>query len=359
MRIFANKSEAEKKKIIAAIVLGVLAIGSLLYTFGGILISKRSQPITPRNTSSAPLNSSKSQTTPLEQSSQIVNQSDIESEWLTTPVSYNPSAFLAPEAGHNIFAFYEPPPPTPYQPTPTPEMPTPKPTPTPPLVITSINPQTVYAGTRSLRLEVNGGNFTPSTYIFWNGSQLPTIFVSPQKLIADIPSALLATEGAKQIEVRSGDGKLYSLPSILTVQPAPVPQFKYIGLIARRSYNNDTAYFQQQDQTPFGARLGDIVGNRFRVVSISSKEVVLEDVELGFRHRLPLTQSTDTNSTRRNEVPPGFPPDAFIAPPVTTPNPPQQEVIPGIPPNIPRYVPPNQRKKQEKSDDEDDEDGNR
>lgn len=362
MKILENKTEAEKKKIILAIVLGILALISLVYTFGGMFISRNSKPITPR-VSTTP------QTTQSDNSreaTRLPNQAEIESEWLTTPVSYNPSSFLAPEAGRNIFAFYEPPPPTPYQPTPTPES-TPKPTPTPPLTISFLNPQSVYAGTKGFRLEVNGTNFTPETYIFWNGSQLPTIFVSPQKLMADISAAMVSSEGVRQIEVRSVDGKLYSLPTIFTVQAPPRPQFKYIGLIARRSYNNDTAYFQEGDRTPFGARLGDVIGERFRVVSISSKEVVLEDVNLGFRHRLPLTQSNESPQQRQNNVvPPGFPPDVVMAPPPVNPNvpvpPPQQEVIPGIPPNIPRYIPPGQQKKieKEKSEDlDDDDDGNK
>ncbi|MFN3330046.1 MAG: IPT/TIG domain-containing protein, partial [Pyrinomonadaceae bacterium] len=230
MKFLEGKSQKEKNKIILAVVLGILAVVSLTYTLSGFFVSGK-------KTTSASARQTPSPTKDAERP-QPLNQDDINSYWLTTPVSYNPSAFLAPEPTRNIFAFYEPPPPDPFQPTPIPTVELPKPTPTPPLTLTSITPQSVYAGTKSLKLQVSGANFTPDTYIFWNGIQLPTNFVNSQVLTADVPATLIANEGAARIEVRSPDGKLYSLPLILNVQPPPRPQFKYVGLIARRSYNN-------------------------------------------------------------------------------------------------------------------------
>ncbi len=43
---------------------------------------------------------------------------------------------------------------------------------------------------------------------------------------------------------------------------------------------------------PFGARLNDIVDNRFRLIDISPTEVVLEDTTLGFKHRVPISKGT-------------------------------------------------------------------
>jgi hypothetical protein len=357
MKFLEGKSQKEKNKLILAIVLGILAVSSLTYTLSGFFVSgKKSITVNAKQTPSPDRTTDQPQ--PL-------SQADIDSYWLTTPVSYNPSAFWASEPTRNIFAFYEPPPSEPFQPTPTPTVEPPKPTPTPPLILTSITPQSVYAGSKSFKLQANGANFTSETYIFWNGIQLPTNFVNSQTLTADVPATLIVNEGVARIEVRSPDGSLYSTPLILNVQPPPRPQFKYVGLIARRSYNNDTAYFQEGDKQPFGARLNDVVGERFRVISISSKEVVLEDIYLGFRHRLAMTQSSSSGQQQQPPVYnplPGFPPDAIYAPPPVNPtnpvNPVNTEVIPGIPPNIPRYVPPNQRKKQQE-DEDDNEDGNR
>ena len=73
-------------------------------------------------------------------------------------------------------------------------------------------------------------------------------------MIADVPAGLIAAEGSRQLIVQSVDGKKYSLQVIYNVQAPPKPQFQYIGMIARKRYNNDTAYFLEQGkQTPMSA----------------------------------------------------------------------------------------------------------
>jgi hypothetical protein len=241
------------------------------------------------------------------------------------------------------------------------------------LLVSFLTPQSVYAGEKGFRLEVNGDKFTPETKINFNGSALPTNFISPQKITADIPANFIAAEGPRQIEVRSQNGKLYSLPVMLNVQAPPRPQLAYIGMIARRSYNNDTAYLQETGKPlPYGVRLNDVVQARFRVVSISSAEIVLEDTSLGFKHRIPMYrpdpgQSADTKSRGGSQNPndgsfiqqyPGFPPQSF--PPQGYP-----QNIPGIPANIrpyyPNQQPPNRPpdKKEDQNIDEDDDGNNR
>ena len=119
---------------------------------------------------------------------------------------------------------------------------------------------------------------------------------------------------------------------------------------------------EQGRQTPMSARLSDVVGGRFRLMSISAEETVFEDVSLGFRHRVPLwrpapgTASTSGPSRPGSETyVPYNPGSNFQVQP--------GQSIPGIPDNIPRYVPPaaaNRQptdKKDQKDDDDDDGDG--
>ena len=63
-------------------------------------------------------------------------------------------------------------------------------------------------------------------------------------------------------------------------------------MIGRKRYNNDTAYFTEGDNkgNPFGARLNDVVNNRFRLISITPSEVTLQDVDLGFKHRVAISK---------------------------------------------------------------------
>ena len=166
-----------------------------------------------------------------------------------------------------------------------------------------------YAGSKGFRLEIGGDRFTPDSRIYFNGNELPTTFISPQKLTAEIPANLIAGEGARQIIVQTPDGKLYSNQIMLNVQAPPRPEFRYIGMIARKGYNNDTAYFEEKGKKePVGARLNDIVGGRFRLFSISSSEVVFEDKELGFRHKMALYRPDpgQSASTGRPDNPAGF-----------------------------------------------------
>ena len=341
LNIFAGKTPTERNKIIAATVLGVFSLFSLYLAFGGNIFSRKPSVTVKTSPSPSPsVSPADENLTPIK----AATQAEIDFGWTTTPVAYNPGGIGAPDAGRNIFAFYEPPPPTPYSPTPTPPpppetpLPTPEPTPTPPYLVGFVSPGSVYAGQKTFRLEVSGDKFQPDSQILFNGTPLPTTFISPQQLVAEVPESLISSEGARTIIVVSPDGK-YSNQFSLNVQSPPKPAFQYIGVIARKRYNNDTAYFQEQGKKdPFGARLNDVVGGRFRLVSISASETVFEDVNLGFRHKLALyrpppgTPTGGSSDGGYNTVP------SSGVNPYNQPE--RRQSIPGIPDNIPVYTPP-------------------
>ncbi len=355
MKLFEGKSPAERNKLIAAMSLGALALIALTYTFGGMFFGSKAPAVTVKvSPTSTPKSSPKSDAA---QNASLPNQEAINFDYTTTPVVYNPGSFYAPDAGRNIFAFYEPPPPTPYSPTPTPTPPivvpkTPEPTPTPPQLLAGITPQTVFAGSKGFRLEVSGDGFTPDTFIVFNGFQVPTTFIGPQKLTADIPANFIGSAGSPTISVRTPDGKLYSNQISFEIQAPPTPQIQYIGMIARRRYNNDTAYFQEQGKpTPISARLNDVVGGRFRLISISAEETIFEDVNLGFKHKLALYRPEPGQASSTGGAPTGapnrggnnqynqpVPTNNQYTPPVPTYIQPQEN-IPGIPTNIQRSTP--------------------
>ncbi len=178
-----------------------------------------------------------------------------------------------------------------------------------------------------------------------------------------MPSNFITSAGQIFIIVRSPDGKLYSNQVALNVQAPPTPQFQYVGMIARQKFNNDTAYFKEQaKETPFGARLNDVVGGRFRLTSISASEVVFEDVNLGFKHRValyrPATGQTAGGTGGANPVqnPLGGDRRGVYNPnsPNAQPIPPQPgDCPPGIPcGNIQLYQPPQAPPNQKDEDDD-------
>lgn len=361
MKVFEGKSASERNKIIVAIVLGVLAMGSLFFAFGrGMFTGSPAAAAAKASPTPTPRTASKPNT------GNVVMPTQDEQTFndVTTPIAYNPDDRSAPDPGRNIFAFYEPPPPCRENcPTPivTPEpIKTAVPTPTPDFTLAFVNPQNIYAGSKGFRIEANGDKFTPDARIYFSQSELPTTFINPQKLVADVPASLISGEGSRQIIIQTPDGKKYSQQLILNVQAPPTPQLQYVGMIARKRYNNDTAYFMEPGkQTPASYRLNDIVGGRFRLVSISAEETLFEDVSLGFRHPVKLSRAS-AGTALTTGLPPGSQPNNQGFPdnyrPYNPTNVPPGTSIPGIPDNIPRYVPPpsNRQPQQDKKDVDDD-----
>lgn len=346
MAILEGKSPSERNKLIVAVVLGMLALFSLYMAFGPNLFGGSSRTtVTPTPTAS-PGRSAQRDLSAVK----MPTTSEQNFDWQTTPIFYRPGSFSAPDPGRNIFAFYEPPQPTPWVPTPPPQTPiqTPIPTPTPHMLVAYVTPQSVYSGSRGFRLEINGDKFTPDAKIYFSQSEVPTTYINPQRLVADIPASFITTEGPRQIIVQTVDGTKYSNQIMLSVQAPPRPQFQYVGMIARRLANNDTAIFREQGKpTEFSHRLNDVIAGRFRLVSISSAEVIVEDTNLGFRHKLELFRpppgSVTTSLPATGRPPSGGRPGGFEQgfpsgglPPANV-NP---GSIPGIPDNIPRYIPP-------------------
>jgi hypothetical protein len=365
MKFLEGKSPAERNKIIAALILGGVAFIALSYTLSGFLFPSKANPTTTTTKTPTP-------TPAVARTSGEMTISPEDIALLTTPISYSPISFSS-DAGRNVFAFYEPPAPTPYSPTPyiAKPIPTPTPPPPPPIMLGYVSPSNIYAGSKTFRMEVAGDKFTAESIILFNGSELPTNFINTQKLTADVPAVLIASDGAKTVMVRTPDGKLFSNQMILQVQPPPVPNFEYIGLVEKKHRNNDMAILREKGKTEVaGFRLNDTIGERFRLISISGREVILEDRSLGFKHRLPFIEGKATGGGSTGAGPGvisnGFRdgrgtglPNQFPAFP-SNPNPtnPTNEIAPGIPGNVPRQQPNSNRPQQPNPNKKDYEDDN-
>src|SRR5260221_4010341 len=152
MQLFDPNNPNEKKKIIAAAVLGVAEIAVLGYVFfggssakptNGITVVRGAHPTPNRVTQGPPPDSG----------------GDDPSRFQL--VVYNPNAPALSEADRNIFAYYEPTP----RPSPLPYVPTPTPAPPPPLTASSLNPSNVYSRTADFTLHVIGDKVTAAVHI--------------------------------------------------------------------------------------------------------------------------------------------------------------------------------------------------
>lgn len=279
----------ERKKLIAAGVLGLLAIILLwwaLFGFGGSS-NKVAQTVPARPSPSPILRGG--QPPPKEEA---IDQ--------LRPINADYSVPSVPEAKRNIFVYYEPPPPPPVKPV---VVPTPTPTPTPPVLLANVQPSSVFARTADFTLEISGDKFTSQLKVVVDNNPLPTRYVGPQQLTATVPAALIANPGTRQVILRSPDGSLYSNVANFNVANPPVPNYSYIGLLGTRRHL-DTAIVQEKSSKDLlNAQRGDLLGGRFRVTSISEKELVLVDANLKIKHTIPFSSQTDRSNPLQRPAP--------------------------------------------------------
>src|SRR5687768_1866368 len=278
MQLFDPNNPNEKKKMIAAAVLGVVA----LIVLGYLIFGGGSTKPTPR-ASASPTPTPRGPNRPPPPDS--VENEDIS---VYREIAYNPTVVGAPEADRNIFAYSVPPPPA-VKPTPTPT-----PAPTPPLNVSNLSPASVFARTGDFSLQVTGDKFVAGVRIVIDGRAMTTRIINAQQVATTVTADMIANPGSRRVEVRTADGSLYSNVINLNVTAAAVPNFTYIGLIGKPR-GNDIAVLQDKNNKELvNVQRGDLVGGRFRLTSISDKELKLIDVNLKIPHTLAFTPDTST-----------------------------------------------------------------
>ena len=278
----------ERKKLIWAGILGMVAVVFLWWAVFGFGSSKPTNTTSRATTPSGP----GSRTTQAATTNPRPNQPAPSSEALDaaqlTPIVYVPSSYTAPDVKRNIFAYYVPPPPK--APTVAAEA-APSPTPPPPILLASLSPSNVYARSADFKLEVAGDKFTPATKIYVDGRELQTNYISPQQLSANVSASVIAAPGSRSVVVRNGDNSLYSNQAMLTIAAPPTPNYLYVGIISPHTRVDDTALVQDRsNKNVLNVHRGDVLSGRFRVTSMSEKELVMIDTTLKIKHTLQMTE---------------------------------------------------------------------
>jgi hypothetical protein len=286
----------EKKKLIFAAVLGLGAILVLYW----VLIGFDSRPTQTTRTPATSTQQRPTTTTTQRPTTAAPVSPEVQTLAAFAPIDYTPSSYSAPEAKRNIFAYYEPPKAT----VAGPSTPTPTPTPPPPVLLASLSPSNVYARTEDFKLEAAGDKFTPEMRIFVDGRELPTAYKGPQQVSATIPASLITAPGARQIVVRTPENRLYSNQRAITVAAPPTPNYTYIGIISPQNRVTDVALLQDRNnRNVVSAYRGDVIGGRFRVTSISEKELVVVDTSLKIKHILPMSEGDKTGGPLTRPTP--------------------------------------------------------
>ena len=291
------RNPTERNKLILAGALGLVAILFLWWTFFGFggsstntVVRPAGQPSPAVGTKGAPSKSAPQSTAQSPEAPPV--------DLRPIPSVFNPVS--APEAGRNIFAYYEPPPPA----VKVAVLPTPTPTPTPPVLLASLSPSSVFAKTSDFTLEVSGDKITPNLRVVFDNNELATRYIGPQQLKATVPATLIANPGSRSVMLRSADGKSYSNIATITVNDPPKPNYSYIGILGTRRYTLDIAILQDKsNKDTLNVQRGDLLGGRFRVTSISEKEVVVVDSNLKIKHTLGMTTQGDRGNPLQRPTP--------------------------------------------------------
>jgi hypothetical protein len=296
MQLTDTRNPSERKKLIWAGILGVLAIMLLWWTFIGF--GTTSIKVSPSSRAD-PRPSGGNRTTYAKVEPQTVVELKGDLLDQVRPVVFQYSPTSVPEAKRNIFVYYEPPPPV-VKPS---IVPTPTPTPTPPVLLASLSPANVYARTSDFMLEVSGDKFTAQLKVLIDNNEMPTRFISPQQLAASVPAAVIANPGVRQVMLRSSDGALYSNPATLSVAAPPTPNYTYVGIIGTPRHLDTAIVQDKSNKEVLNVQRGDLLGGRFRVTSISEKELILVDSNLKIKHTLAFTTQGDRSNPLQRPTP--------------------------------------------------------
>jgi hypothetical protein len=127
--------------------------------------------------------------------------------------------------------------------------------------------------------------------IFVDGRELPTSYKSPQEVSATVPASFIAAPGARSVVVRTPDNSLFSNAATINVAAPPTPNYSYIGIISPENRLADVALVQDKNnKNVLNVNKGDVLSGRFRVTSISEKELVLTDTTLKIKHTIAMSE---------------------------------------------------------------------
>jgi hypothetical protein len=296
MQVSDIKNPGERNKLILAGGLGIVALVFLWWTFFGF--GSSSSKVSPRPADQpTPSVTSRGTTAKLAPQTVVEFKGTELDELRPINASYPPVS--APEPKRNIFVYYEPPP----KPVVVPSVPTPTPTPVPPVLLASLSPANVYARTGDFTLEVSGDKFTPQMRVVIDNNELSTRYINPQQLSTTVPAMLIANPGVRQVKVQSADARLYSNTQTISVTAPPIPNYSYIGILGTQKYI-DTAILQDKSsKETLNVQRGDLLGGRFRVTSISEKEIVVVDNNLKIKHTLAMTSQGDKGNPLQRPTP--------------------------------------------------------
>ncbi len=273
----------DQKKQAAAVVLACLAATLIVYSF---FFSSSAPPPTKRTAAkktipgiNAPIISTGSEDATEQRAAILMVSQPLDMDGLGGSAS--------PVMGRNIFIYPPPPPPKPPE---TPKPPIPQtPVPPPPITLGGANPNSVTARTKGFEMTIYGAKFPADAQVIINGSPFQTTFLNDTQLKINVPQTAISNPGSLRLEVKSASDpvKMYSNPLNFTVNPAPIPEYVYTGIVVKNGVS--TAVIRDKNETELqNVRKGQKIGP-WQILNINPNTIEILDTRIGVSHSIQFT----------------------------------------------------------------------
>ncbi|MGQ9898021.1 MAG: hypothetical protein ACUVR8_10765 [Acidobacteriota bacterium] len=212
-----------------------------------------------------------------------------------------------PESPRNIFDYPPPPPPKPVPPPPP-----------PPITLQSVYPPRVYArSTMTYELTVEAQPLPEGVQVVIDGKPLAAERKGDHQLRVRLTPDLTAQPRSATVRmiVPGQEAKWYSNDLTLTVDPPPNPneEYRYIGMVTDAGGQNPRAVLATANEYQT-VHPNEPIG-RFRVKTITSEQVVVEDTQLpGVSHTMPLSAGPTPTSSAIPSPVSGYRQGGYAAP---------------------------------------------
>jgi hypothetical protein len=175
----------------------------------------------------------------------------------------------------NIFAYYVEPP-----------KPVAPPPPPPPIIIQAVSPQSVVAGTpRQVTVTVTAQKIPGDPQIFFDGRAKETKRINESQLTTVMEPNEYAFARSVNVEVKSQSDPVKNNSNTISfsIQPAPEPQFRYIGRLGENAVFEITATKEIKRLTR-----GSVVQGVWRIDSITDAGVDITHTQYEIKRRVAL-----------------------------------------------------------------------
>lgn len=89
----------------------------------------------------------------------------------------------------------------------------------------------------------------------------------------------------------------------LSIADPPKPNYTYIGIFGTHKHIDTAILLDKSSKETLNVQLGDLLAGRFRITSISEKEVVLVDSNLKIKHSLGMTIQGERGNALQRPTP--------------------------------------------------------